>query len=93
MEEIIQNLESELTQELVVDAEGRIELPPDVREILRAEAGDHIRIRTLEDGTILLEPQVDFRTLSGILSNNGIHLTIEQINEVISTMGAPDDRN
>ncbi len=82
-----------MTQELVLDLKGRIKLPEDIREFLRAEPGDHILIRTLDNGTILLEPQIDFRTLCGILPNNGIHLTIEQINDVISSMGEPNDRN
>ncbi len=72
----------------MVDKKGRIELPEDIRELIGGEPGGFILLRTLEDGTISLKPRGRrLRDLAGMVDGNGIHLTVEQINDVINAKG------
>lgn len=77
-----------MTKELLVDEVGRIELPTDLREKFQIDTGDRILLEELPSGEFIFKAGKDVRHLFGILPNNGIHLTIEQINEIIAQQGA-----
>ncbi|MBM3327151.1 MAG: hypothetical protein FJY65_09310 [Calditrichaeota bacterium] len=81
----------ELFTEILADEDLRNDLL-DTAIALQTKASKS-KSATIAELTMQSDSQIDFRTLCGILPNNGIHLTIEQINEVISTMGELDDRN
>jgi len=70
-----------------ITSKGQITLPKKVREHLKVDAGDLVNIHIKADGTVVIAPKIDFRKLRGIVDAHGIHLTIEEINEVISQMG------
>ena len=71
-----------------VTSKGQITLPKEIREHLKVDAGDHLNIHVQADGTVVITPKIDIRDLKGIVNTHGIHLTIEEINEVISQMGS-----
>ena len=68
----------------VIDEAGRIEIPAEYREKHSIKPGDIVRIIEQSDGRLVLKIGKDAIALVGILKSNGIHLTIEEINEVIA---------
>ena len=76
-----------MVKELTVDEAGRIELPYEIRKRRQITPGQRLRLEEHTDGTLVLRVGRRLRELVGMLDSNGIHLTIEQINEVIESKG------
>ncbi|MBM3327691.1 MAG: hypothetical protein FJY65_12125 [Calditrichaeota bacterium] len=76
-----------MTKELIIDEVGRIELPSEIVEKRHIGPGQRIRFEEKPDGTLTLHIGRKLRDLVGVLDCNGIHLSIEQINEAIESKG------
>ena len=76
-----------MSKDLLVDEEGRIELPVEIRKRRHITPGQRIRLEEQEDGTLVIRMGRNLRELVGMIDANGIHLTTEQINEVIESKG------
>ena len=76
-----------MIREVVVDKDGRIELPENLLERHNVEPGNGLYFEELANGEIVFRFGADIRDLFGIMPNNGIHLTIEEINGVIASQG------
>ncbi len=77
-----------MTKITTVDEAGRIELPEEYRERHSISQGQQVRIVENPDGSLVLRIGRDWRELVEILDPNGIHRTIEEINEGIAQGGA-----
>ncbi len=71
----------------VIDEAGKIEIPAEYRERRSVKPGDIVRIVEQPDGRLVLKIGKDAMSLVGKFSNNGIHLSLEDINRVISEQG------
>ncbi|MBM3328520.1 MAG: AbrB/MazE/SpoVT family DNA-binding domain-containing protein [Calditrichaeota bacterium] len=68
-----------MTKLLTIDNSRRIELPEEALESLRAKPGDSIRLRTLDNGDVVLEHTIDIMELYGSIDPKGIHLSDEEL--------------
>jgi len=65
-------------------SKGQITVPKAVREALGVRPGDRLAFRTLEDGTVLVEPAtVDLRSLRGRLASARRGVTLEAMEAAI----------
>jgi len=76
-----------MTWTTTLDKAGNIKLPEDLLEKKAMKAGQKVRIVEQPDGSLRLKIGRDVMELAGMLDGNGIHLTLEQINEVIAKQG------
>ncbi|MBM3330147.1 MAG: AbrB/MazE/SpoVT family DNA-binding domain-containing protein [Calditrichaeota bacterium] len=79
-----------MTKTLTLDSSGRIELPTEIRERVNSIPGSEIRLRETEEGTFVLEVGHKPRDLHGIVKSHGIHLTLEQIEQIIERQGSDE---
>ncbi len=76
-----------MTWTTTIDKAGKVKLPDDFIEKKAIKAGQKMRIIEHPDGSLRLKIGRDVMELAGILDGNGIHLTLEDINEVIAQQG------
>ncbi|MEO8620637.1 MAG: type II toxin-antitoxin system PrlF family antitoxin [bacterium] len=67
-----------------ITSKGQITVPKVVRETLCLLPGDHMSFVIHDDGTVTVEAEtVDLSSLRGIVKPNGLHVSIEEMNEAI----------
>lgn len=71
---------------LTITAKGQVTLRKDLLEHLGAQPGQKVTVEKLPDGRIEVRaaPKGDISDVFGMLDNNGVHMTIEEINEAIA---------
>jgi antitoxin PrlF len=67
-------------------SKGQITLPKDIRDRLGLKPGDRLDFRVDEEGVITARRRksLKIQDLFGILPNNGVHLTVEEMNDAIA---------
>jgi len=82
---------------LTVTAKGQVTLRKDVLEHLGVRPGDKISVEKKAGGKVEISsaPKGKISDIFGMLDNNGVHLTIEEMNEVIARgwAGAREDNS
>jgi AbrB family looped-hinge helix DNA binding protein len=69
-------------------SKGQVTIPKDIRDALRLKAGDKLDFQVQPDGSYRIVPRkVDILSVFGMLKNNGIHVTVEEMNEAIRKGG------
>lgn len=71
---------------LTVTAKGQVTLKKDLLEHLGVQPGQKVDVDMLPDGSLKVRaaPKGKISDIFGMLDNNGVHLTIEEMNEVIA---------
>ncbi|GGH05360.1 AbrB/MazE/SpoVT family DNA-binding domain-containing protein [Silvibacterium dinghuense] len=72
--------------QLTVTAKGQITLKKELLEHLGVKPGDKLEVDLRAGDVVVLQPiekKYSIEDLAGFLKPNGIHLTLEEINEVI----------
>lgn len=71
---------------LTITAKGQVTLKKELLEHLGVGPGQKIDVDALPDGSLKVRaaPKGKISDVFGFLDNNGVHLTIEEINEVIA---------
>lgn len=77
---------------LTVTAKGQVTLKKDLLEHLGIGPGQKIDVDKLPDGSLKVRaaPKGDISDVFGMLDNNGVHLTIEEIKEFTERAWAGD---
>lgn len=68
-----------------ITSKGQITLPKAIREHLNVHPGDRVLFRIGEDGSVIVEPKIDLRTLLGIIDSGDVHLSLEDLQQIIAT--------
>ena len=72
---------------LTITAKGQVTLRKEVLEHLGVQPGEQVTVDLMPDGSVSVRPKAkgNLADLAGMLGNpHGIHLTIEDMNEVIA---------
>ena len=71
---------------LTITAKGQVTLKKDVLEHLGVAPGEKLSVEKLPDGRVEVRaaPKGKISDLFGMFDNNGVHLTIDQINDAIA---------
>jgi hypothetical protein len=77
-----------MTKITIRDEATKVELEAEFAPKQQIQPGQKVRIIENPDGSLVLRIGRDWRELVGMLDGNGIHLTIEEINEGIAKGGA-----
>lgn len=71
-----------------ITSKGQITVPKMVRETLALQAGDRMSFVIHEDGRVTIEAEnVDLASLRGIVSGNGRHVSVEEMNDAVRRGG------
>jgi len=73
-----------MTKITITDEATKVELQTEFIPKQPIKPGQKVRVFEQPDGTFVLKVGRDAMDLVGMLDGNGIHLTIEEINEVIA---------
>lgn len=77
-------LEVSMTMKAVIQADGMIELPREIRHSLALESGDEVSFVLMADGHVfLIPPRRSLASLEGLLPPPAWSLTVEEMDEVI----------
>ncbi|MES1197349.1 MAG: AbrB/MazE/SpoVT family DNA-binding domain-containing protein [Pseudomonadota bacterium] len=71
---------------LTITAKGQVTLRKEILEHLGVRPGEQVSVDLLPDGSVSVRPRPKGKIsdLAGMLDNNGVHLTIDEINEAIA---------
>ena len=72
-----------MVKELIIDSEGRIEIPEEIFKHSKFKPGQRVKLLTRANGDLILEPVIDFRDLFGSLDPKGKKATVKEMNEAI----------
>ncbi len=66
-------------------SKGQLTVPKSIREFLELEQGDTVELQPEEGGRVVLRKRRNLKIedLFGILPNNGVSLTLEEMDEAI----------
>ncbi|MDP8237451.1 MAG: hypothetical protein P9X24_00040 [Candidatus Hatepunaea meridiana] len=69
--------------EAKISVRSEVTLPKEILEYMRVQPGDRIKFRVRKDGAVVIEQKIDIRSLKGMVDTGDIHLSVEEMNEVI----------
>lgn len=66
-----------------ITSKGQLTLPKLIRQHLNVGSGDQVVFKILGDGTVTVQPVLHIKDLKGILNTGNIHLSDEDIKNII----------